>query len=139
MKSKAPAPEEPSDIAAFIKEARIALKLTQEGMAFDYNCTKGNVSGWEKGRHEPPIATLIDLSKRSGVDLPGVINHLQSHSERAKVSRWPFSKFTQEQYESLKPEAKKYIDDWVADRIADSKPALPDKKISTTKKVAGAR
>lgn len=44
--------------------------MTQEEFAYRYNCTKGNVSGWERGRHEPTYATLRDMAEKSGVHLP---------------------------------------------------------------------
>ena len=61
-----------SAIASFIKEARESLQLSQEQLGEIYGCTKGNVSGWEKGLHEPRFSVLSDLSKRSGRLLPGI-------------------------------------------------------------------
>lgn len=61
-----------SDIATFVKEAREALGLSQEALGEIFGCTKGNVSGWEKGLHEPRFAVLSDLSKRSNIALPGI-------------------------------------------------------------------
>jgi transcriptional regulator with XRE-family HTH domain len=59
-----------SPIAMFIKAVRKALNLTQEDFGDLYNCTKGNVSGWENGRYEPPYSTLSDMSERTGIALP---------------------------------------------------------------------
>lgn len=61
-----------SEIATFVKEAREALGLSQEALGEIFGCTKGNVSGWEKGLHEPRFAVLSDLSKRSKIALPGI-------------------------------------------------------------------
>lgn len=61
-----------SDIATFVREAREALGLSQEALGEIFGCTKGNVSGWEKGLHEPRFAVLSDLSKRSKIALPGI-------------------------------------------------------------------
>lgn len=63
-------PNPNSEIALFVKAVRAALGKTQDDFAYMYNCTKGNVSAWENGRHEPTYATLADMSSRSGVALP---------------------------------------------------------------------
>ena len=67
MEQKKPNPN--SEIATFIKAARARLSINQETLGAIYDCTKGNVSAWENGRHEPPFFILKDLSKRSGVPL----------------------------------------------------------------------
>jgi transcriptional regulator with XRE-family HTH domain len=59
-----------SEIAAFIREVRKGSKLNQTDFAFKYNCTKGNVSGWERGRYEPSFAVLRTMSENWGVALP---------------------------------------------------------------------
>lgn len=63
-----------SEIAAFVKEAREALGLSQEALGEIFGCTKGNISGWEKGLHEPRFAVLSELSKKSNVALPGIFD-----------------------------------------------------------------
>lgn len=60
------------NIPEFIKRSRLALGKTQEDFADMHHCTKGNVSGWENGRHEPPYAILLNISKTSGVPLPDI-------------------------------------------------------------------
>ncbi len=59
-----------SEIALFVKTVRSKLDKTQEEFAEIYNCTKGNVSAWENGRHEPAYALLRDMTERSGIPLP---------------------------------------------------------------------
>lgn len=63
-------PETP--IATFVRNARARMGLSQEALGDLYDNTKGNVSAWENGRHDPPVSVLVDLSKRSGVALPGL-------------------------------------------------------------------
>lgn len=63
-------PNPTSEIALFVKAVRSALGKTQDDFAYMYGRTKGNVSAWENGRHEPTYATLADMSARSGVPLP---------------------------------------------------------------------
>ena len=76
-----------SEIAAFVKAARRRLGISQETMGALYDCTKGNVSGWENGRHEPPFHILKDLSIRSGVPLSDQI------SDKPNVSTVTLSQF----------------------------------------------
>lgn len=63
-----------TQIATFVREAREALGLSQESLGEIFGCTKGNISGWEKGLHEPRFAVLTELSKRSRVPLPGLVD-----------------------------------------------------------------
>lgn len=59
-----------SDVAKFVRAARTSLGLVQEDFAYKFNCTKGNVSAWEQGRHEPSFAVLNAISSESNVPLP---------------------------------------------------------------------
>lgn len=76
----------PSEVANFIKEAREALGLSQEALGEIFSCTKGNVSGWEKGLHEPKFAVLSELSKRSKIALPGIRELTQVSTQLSKLS-----------------------------------------------------
>lgn len=58
------------NISEFIKAAREKLGLTQLQLAEFIGCTKGNISAWEKGRHEPSYSQMVKLSKKSGIPLP---------------------------------------------------------------------
>lgn len=49
------------------------MKISQEQFGQLLGRTKGNVSAWEKGRHEPSYEQLRQISKRSGVPLPGIV------------------------------------------------------------------
>ena len=62
--------EHENPIPGYIKKARLAMQMTQDQFAAEFNCTKSNVSGWEKGRHEPPYRILRAIAKISGVPLP---------------------------------------------------------------------
>jgi SOS-response transcriptional repressor LexA len=59
-----------SEVALFVRACRLKLGKTQEEFGALYDCTKGNVSGWENGRHNPPFWIMSDMSTRSGVPLP---------------------------------------------------------------------
>ncbi|SET40722.1 Transcriptional regulator, contains XRE-family HTH domain [Nitrosomonas marina] len=58
------------DISGFVKSVREKLALTQEQLAEKLGCTKGNVSAWERGHHQPSYSQLCDLSSMSGLPLP---------------------------------------------------------------------
>lgn len=54
----------------WIKNARKAAGLTQEQFGDTLNRTKGNVSSWEKGAHEPSWSLMLKISDLSGEPLP---------------------------------------------------------------------
>lgn len=57
-------------IPGYIKTARLAMKMSQDQLAEVFDCTKSNVSGWEKGRHIPSYKILCTIAKMSGIPLP---------------------------------------------------------------------
>ncbi len=59
-----------SIISKFVKESRKKVFLTQEQLAEKLGCTKGNVSAWERGHHQPSYKQLCELSEMSGIPLP---------------------------------------------------------------------
>jgi transcriptional regulator with XRE-family HTH domain len=63
-----------SDLAQFVKAARIAMGKTQQELAAIFNLTKANVSSWENGRHEPSYRVLVALSSYSSIPLPHSIS-----------------------------------------------------------------
>lgn len=58
------------DIPSFVKKVREKLDMKQPKFAEFMGCTKGNVSAWEKGRHQPSYLQLLKMSEISGVPLP---------------------------------------------------------------------
>ena len=66
---KQPAPA-PTPVSAFVRAARHAMDLSQEALGDRFACSKGNVSGWENGLHEPAFSVLQQLATQSGVALP---------------------------------------------------------------------
>ena len=75
-------PKDPTtEVARFMRAARTAMGLTQDEFAQRFACTKGNVSGWENGRHEPNFNMLQQISIASGVDLPDKSGQLMSVHE----------------------------------------------------------
>jgi phage repressor protein C with HTH and peptisase S24 domain len=57
------------DIKEWLKEARRRKGWTQEQLGEIVGVTKGNVSGWENGRHEPSFQQLNRISLASGLPL----------------------------------------------------------------------
>lgn len=68
-------------VAAWIKEARTKAGLSQEALgaklALELGATrgnsKGNISHWEKQKHEPSLQQLLAVSKVTGEQLPEAI------------------------------------------------------------------
>lgn len=57
------------DIKQWVKDARSHAKLTQEQLGERLNVTKGNVSGWENGRHRPGYDQLLEIERVTGYRL----------------------------------------------------------------------
>lgn len=58
------------DVSAWIKAARKSAGLSQEALGERLGRTKGNVSGWENGRHQPSFEQLIQISRETKHPLP---------------------------------------------------------------------
>lgn len=65
--------EKEFDIASWVREARISAELSQEALGEKLGKTKGNISAWEKGRHEPSFKQVIQISAITGHLLPAGI------------------------------------------------------------------
>ena len=59
--------------------------------------------------------------------------------EMKSDTAWPFTKFSQAEYEALAPEVRLAIESWVANQIAAFAPVVNPKKISPAAKAAGSR
>ena len=59
--------------------------------------------------------------------------------EMKNETAWPFSKFSQADYEALAPEVKAAIETWIAGQIAAFSLPVNTKKILPAAKVAGSR
>lgn len=57
-------------INEWIKHARNAAEMTQEQFGDALGRTKGNVSSWEKGAHEPSWSLMLQISDLTGQPLP---------------------------------------------------------------------
>jgi phage repressor protein C with HTH and peptisase S24 domain len=59
----------PVQINEWVRAARTAAGLTQEQLGNELGVTKGNVSGWENGRHEPSYSQLLKIEMLTGYAL----------------------------------------------------------------------
>lgn len=130
-----------SEIAKFVRAARGALQLTQTEFADKFNCTKGNVSAWEQGRHEPAFAVLNTMASVSGVELPlaselapevpeVLFSKKQEENPRSQRLRavhqanaaigWPFTLFTATQFMGLNPEYRRRVENEIAGEVLRS-------------------
>lgn len=58
------------ELSAWVKLARTKRGWTQDQMADALGVTKGNVSAWENGRHEPGWAKLLTIGRLTCTPLP---------------------------------------------------------------------
>ena len=83
----------------WVKAARLHGRLTQDQLGDRLGFTKGNVSSWENGRHEPSYGTLIKIIEVTGFGetLPGL------DAPITIKTKWPFRKISEEKIEALDP------------------------------------
>ena len=96
------------DIKSWIKAARQHAGFTQTQLGDPLGVGKGNVSAWEKGRHEPSFEQLVQISKITGYTepLPGLSGVAQSAQSAAPASRprpWPFPAISEDEVRALPP------------------------------------
>lgn len=58
------------DIAAWVREARLHWGQSQDALGDRLGKTKGNISAWENGRHEPSFKQVLQISAITGWPLP---------------------------------------------------------------------
>lgn len=66
------------DIAARLKSARLAARLTQEEVALDFLLTRQAVSSWERGQSLPSVAQLYEIGMLYGVSLDYLLYGIRS-------------------------------------------------------------
>ncbi|AJC22649.1 LexA family protein [Pandoraea pulmonicola] len=62
------------DIAQWIRASREAAQLKQEELAERLGKTRGNISAWENGRHEPSYSQILEIARltKHAVPIPGL-------------------------------------------------------------------
>lgn len=96
----------PMEIKEWILTARSTKKMTQTQLGEAMGVTKGNVSAWENGRHEPSWSQMLRISELTGVALP-LPTGLQQGGKR-----WPFT-VDQHLFESMPLTEREKIDEYV--------------------------
>ena len=93
------------EIREWVRAARLHGKLTQETLGAAIGVTKSNVSGWEKGRHEPSYGQMQRIEELTGYPMPN--------------SKWPFPMVDQGRWVALSAEARGYVQKALSDAIAE--------------------
>lgn len=58
------------NLGEWVRSARQHKGMTQERLGELLHLTKGNISAWEKGRHEPSYDRLVEIAAITGYSLP---------------------------------------------------------------------
>ena len=61
----------PMNLNEWVKAARQHAKLTQEQLGEKLSLTKGNISGWENGRHQPSFDQVKRIAELTGYTMLG--------------------------------------------------------------------
>lgn len=88
------------NIDTWIRAGRKAGGLTQTELGDVLGVTKGNVSAWEAGRHEPSYRQMLKIAKTIRSALPGIPTE----------TAWPFRKFSQAVFDALTEEQKEVLE-----------------------------
>jgi len=76
------------EIAEWIKTSRKQARITQDQLADALGVTRGNVSGWENGRHEPNISQIKRIALLCSSDAAVLFG---GDTLQKKTANWPFS------------------------------------------------
>lgn len=95
------------EINAWIKESRQAADMTQTELGDALGVTKGNVSAWENGRHEPSYSQMLRIAELTKAQLP----HTPIQGD------WPFPRLAKSEFEQLTAGQKEAIEDWVINQV----------------------
>ncbi len=96
----------PMEIKEWILTARSTAKMTQTQLGEELGVTKGNVSAWENGRHEPSWSQMLKISELTGVALP------LPPGMKSAAKSWPFT-IDQHLFESMPLSEREKIDEYV--------------------------
>lgn len=90
----------------WVSTARTTGKLTQTQLGESLGVTKGNVSAWENGRHEPSWSQILRISELTGAALP-----LPEHLLQENLV-WPFT-VDYGLFTAMPEEQRSRLDDYV--------------------------
>lgn len=95
------------EISAWIKTGRQAAEMTQTELGDALGVTKGNISAWENGRHEPSYSQMLKIAELTRSQLPLA----------PTPGDWPFPRVSKESFDRLTPGQKEAIEDWVIGQV----------------------
>ena len=95
------------DIKDWVSGARKTAGLTQDQLADQLGVTRGNVSGWENGRHEPSLSQIKRVAEICKVSTDPIFG------KKSKDSAWPFS-FSPEQFQRLPEDKQIRLDGYIS-------------------------
>lgn len=95
------------EISAWIKASRQAAEMTQTELGDALGVTKGNISAWENGRHEPSYSQMLKIAELTKSQLPMA----------PSPGDWPFPRVPKESFDGLTPGQKEAIEDWVINQV----------------------
>ncbi|NBW08297.1 MAG: XRE family transcriptional regulator [Caulobacteraceae bacterium] len=111
------------NLGQWVLAARRHKGWTQEQLGERLHLTKGNISAWEKGRHEPSYDRLVEIAALTGYPL------LAPDSARGQ-GKWPLSDDLLEALRRAQPETRVMVEN--QSRVAVGLPTLrPDERIAS--------
>src|SRR5450830_1694857 len=94
------------EIYEWVQTARSVAQLTQTQLGEALGVTKGNVSAWERGRHEPSWSQMLKISQLTKAQLP-------LPPELKTIGKaWPFA-IDRALFDSMPLSEREKIDDYV--------------------------
>lgn len=94
-------------ISAWIKASRLNADMTQTDLGDALGVTKGNISAWENGRHEPSYSQLLKVAEATKATLPVT----------DEPAGWPFPRLKKASFDALTASQKEAIEDWVINQV----------------------
>lgn len=110
----------PMEMGEWVKRVREAAGLTQTQLGERLGVTKGNVSGWENGRHEPSYWQVLRMAelvnwKVAPPSLPPEA-FPQAAGGELEASSWPFG-FSKARFDALPAAQREKIENIVLGMI----------------------
>lgn len=100
------------EIKDWVLTARTKGKMTQTQLGDAMGITKGNVSAWENGRHEPSWTQMLKICELTGVVLP------LPPGLRNEAPAWPFT-VAADLFYAMPPEERQRIDKYIEFTVND--------------------
>lgn len=103
------------ELKDWVRAARKHKHWTQTQLGEKLHVTKGNVSAWENGHHEPSFGQLQVIAEQTGYPL--MQHDLKASSGDQQLAPWPFPDIDQQRFNALTPTQRIEIQGIVRQRI----------------------